>query len=910
MDWIIYRGLRAKESRTPRANGFLDMSTIRISGVILLIFALSAVPASAAELSNRFIRLTLDGPAITEMRVDPLGKNPSAGMSFVKSLRPEFWQATPETGTEISGTTATIGPLEIWEYRGMASNVGIDQPDKLEPGHTLGQTIRVPKGGKLSSVQVRLPTWNSKTSGATISLFHEGKLVNSRRMEKVPDNSWQEIGADGSPGAGEYAVEIADPVGDIGWWSSKADTTSFGEALADGKPVAVDRAIQAHTYAYVGSGSMTIRLQGSRVHVEAEFTPTGAMQYKTFPWRWITTWTQDGYDCTPASGTVFSRFFTDNQRYMPIEQLKRRPNGGLRFDGFRWLEMDGTRDADFRLESGPMSLHWEMRPDEMHLRFDTAIKQTGGEPPLAPPQRRGMVTQPRSVFPSVAGGLGGVLLRTQFTLDVKAREDLVPHEFPHFACSDKALEADLNRLWWERAFTYGSPPNGSVEFSEWMAIMRSWYDGPQRRGEMAHLADYPMTDEGYVYVSADSLGWPLVPNRDTRHFDTNARFILACWRHYMWTGDLAFLRGQAERLRKAMAYQLDVLKGRDGLIVTPDFRTGRHEDLSNNYWDILPFGHLDAFANAVFYGSLEAMAQIEEALANAECGMRNAEYYRKLGHKSHESYDVTFWDEKAGRYVGCVDIDGVAHDYGFTFVNLEALYYGLGDAEKARRIYKWMETEPTSSGEADTYSKWIFAPRATTIHNPQWPATSTINHEPSTIPPWWTYWWAGTPFGDQCQDGGAILYSSFFDLMDRAKYRGADNAWQRFVEIIDRYRMPDRLCGGSPLYRGEVSQQENAGAVGVDYPFPESGMVPCYFLYGVMGIDATPEGLRIRPQLPKALTYAEVRDVHWRGMTLRIRVTNAKVEIDGFDAARKPFRRTFAVKPGGSAVLGDSLASR
>jgi hypothetical protein len=140
--------------------------------------------------------------------------------------------------------------------------------------------------------------------------------------------------------------------------------------------------------------------------------------------------------------------------------------------------------------------------------------------------------------------------------------------------------------------------------------------------------------------------------------------------------------------------------------------------------------------------------------------------------------------------------------------------------------------------------------------------------------------------------------------MDRVKYRGADNAWQRFVEIIERYRMPDRLCGGSPLYRGEVSQQENAGAVGVDYPFPESGMVPCYFLYGVMGIDATPGGLRIRPQLPTALTYAEVRDVHWRGMTLRIRVTNAEVEIDGFDARRKPLRRTFAIKSGESALLG------
>ncbi|MCX6376666.1 MAG: hypothetical protein NTU88_11645 [Armatimonadetes bacterium] len=248
-----------------------------------------------------------------------------------------------------------------------------------------------------------------------------------------------------------------------------------------------------------------------------------------------------------------------------------------------------------------------------------------------------------------------------------------------------------------------------------------------------------------------------------------------------------------------------------------------------------------------------------------------------------------------------MDIDGVKHDYGFTFVNLEALYYGLGEAEKAQRIYEWMETEPTSSGKADTYSKWIFAPRASTIHNPPRPS-STINHQPSPVPPWWTYWWPGTPYGDQCQDGGAILYVSFFDLMDRVRYRGAENAWGRFMEIMGRYRMPDRLCGGSPLYRGEVSQQENAGAVGVDYPFPESGLVPLYFLYGVIGVEAAPDGLRISPHLPKALAYAEVKGLRWRGMNLSIRITGSSVQIKGTDRSGKPFARKLTYKPGESVL--------
>lgn len=40
--------------------------------------------------------------------------------------------------------------------------------------------------------------------------------------------------------------------------------------------------------------------------------------------------------------------------------------------------------------------------------------------------------------------------------------------------------------------------------------------------------------------------------------------------------------------------------------------------------------------------------------------------------------------------------------------------------------------------------------------------------------------------------------------MARARYLGADDAWKRYCEILDRFAMPDRLVGGNPLYRGEV----------------------------------------------------------------------------------------------------------
>jgi hypothetical protein len=278
------------------------------------------------------------------------------------------------------------------------------------------------------------------------------------------------------------------------------------------------------------------------------------------------------------------------------------------------------------------------------------------------------------------------------------------------------------------------------------------------------------------------------------------------------------------------------------------------------------------------------MAQLEELLAQlpdlttATPG-RSPDYYRTLADKTRRAYTETFWDDSASRFIGCVDADGKRHDFGFTFVNLEAMAYGLASPEQARRIYDWMETGVTSSGRADTYSRWVFAPRANTIHNPMWDETGVTDPNANDVEPWWFDGWRGTPYEEQCQDGGAILYTSFFDLMARSQLLGADNAWQRWQAILERYREPDRLCGGPPLFRGEIPQQANAGAVGLDIPFPESGLVPTWFLYGCAGVSARADGLHVAPNLPPSLPWLAIRNIAYRNLTLTLLATNDSVEL-------------------------------
>jgi hypothetical protein len=865
---------------------FSGRAALIIAALLLTCSMLRAQSKSteARILHNPFLEVTLQKGGIARLRADPSGKERWGKADFARDLRPEGWEATPETHTVVSSDAqmAVIGPLSVWQREPLETTVrGVAmEPDKLLPGDTLTQTFQMANGDLLDAVSVRLPTWNTKTSGATLRLYKGNAVLVERRLSNLVDNDWQELRPAKSQGAGEYRVTLSNPVGDIGWWLlPEATLPNGGEARHNETILRGAHSLRAQVRRRAGTGTLSLHLRGSLLTAETTLNPVPKISLaaphpkNAVPWRWKMTWTRDGYDCSPKAGVVFKRFFTDTMRYMPVEQLKRRPNGGLSFENCGWIEAEGTQTADLRLSGSKVHLHWEMAAKELSLRFDTAQTSTKS----------------------------GSMLHSGWRLSVLPRRDSVPEAFPRFAFADTKLTEDTNRFWWDRAFTYPSPALPAAWF-EWMAIIRAWNGGMVTLGEMKQLETYPITSEGYVHTWNADVGWPLRPrpDTDTRHADTNARFILACWHYWRWTGDDTFLKRQADRLHRAMRYQLEVLHGSDGLIVTVSKDVqGRHKDQGDNYWDILPFGHLDAYANTAFYASLEAMAEMEPKLGGTP--LANYEALRK---RSHQRYDATFWDEEKGRYIGCVDRDGKHHDYGFTFVNLEALYYGLGDATKAHRIYHWLETEPTSSGQADTYSRFVFAPRATTIHNPIWDEKTASDPQ---NPPWWVSWWKGRPFEEQCQDGGAILYLSFFDLAVRARYFGADNAWKRWNEILTRYRLLDRLSGGSPLYTGEISQQEDAGQVGVDYPFPESGLVPCYLLYSVVGVEATATGLRVTPHLPQSLPWAEVKHVVWRDNVLTIRITSKTVDVTGKDRKGHAFRQHYTISPGGSVFIPNGV---
>jgi hypothetical protein len=144
-------------------------------------------------------------------------------------------------------------------------------------------------------------------------------------------------------------------------------------------------------------------------------------------------------------------------------------------------------------------------------------------------------------------------------------------------------------------------------------------------------------------------------------------------------------------------------------------------------------------------------------------------------------------------------------------------------------------------------------------------------------------YWDNIPFGHLCAYEDIYFYASLQamaeieSVMSQEKTPNAPTPRtpsyyrQLAQQVKRRYDQPDRLCGGNPMYFGG-KPYINGWAVGTDIPFPESGLVPTYFLYGFLGVEARVDGLHISPRLPSDLTFAGVRNLFYRGLLLDLRV--------------------------------------
>jgi len=480
--------------------------------------------------------------------------------------------------------------------------------------------------------------------------------------------------------------------------------------------------------------------------------------------------------------------------------------------------------------------------------------------------------------------------------------------------ADPMAEADWNNMW----LTYGSAANevlhnfdpwwpttrpdeggllgiGSTIWSHWNAMKVSWLNDPaSKRYYEECVNSYPQDEHGLMGVAPGTF----YHLDHSKHPVATALFVSGVSQWYLMNRDPAFLQTKdaktgvalIEKVRKAMKFLLEDMDGKTGLLANHDSKSdGTVKGFGSNYWDAWRFGYRSAYDATEFYISLYWLAQLETALGNAD----KAAEYMALRPLVKQRFNEVFWNEETGRFIGCEGKDGSRHDYGFTFVNLQAVAAGLATPEHAEKIMQWLDGERTVKGDTSTGADiyyWKISPRCNTL------AAEAIR--PSFWDDWNTEVGPGAPgeYGKQVQNGGHIFYVSHYDLMSRLRIKGTDAAMKRMDVILDEFHKDQ-------LHRKPSNKFGITHVEGILCEFPESGLVPLFMLTGVLGVEPEAAGLHIEPSLPTAWSYAGVTEYWFAGKKYSIRAERGlqQPEVNG-TSIKVPAEGRWLLKPEGDVI--------
>ena len=121
--------------------------------------------------------------------------------------------------------------------------------------------------------------------------------------------------------------------------------------------------------------------------------------------------------------------------------------------------------------------------------------------------------------------------------------------------------------------------------------------------------------------------------------------------------------------------------------------------VGNGYYDLVPFGGRDAYVTVHYYAALLRLAALEQAAQQhpewgipADGRILSLDELRKMAEDMRQQAGTLLWRPEVGRFAGWQDLAGTFYDYGFTFVNLEAVHYGLATPEQSRSIFEWIKS--------------------------------------------------------------------------------------------------------------------------------------------------------------------------------------------------------------------------
>ena len=204
-------------------------------------------------------------------------------------------------------------------------------------------------------------------------------------------------------------------------------------------------------------------------------------------------------------------------------------------------------------------------------------------------------------------------------------------------------------------------------------------------------------------------------------------------------------------------------------------------------------------------------------------------------------------------------------DFGAVALNLMILETGVATEEQKTQVLNWLAS-------IDNLYEYVFAPK-----------TNTEDIENQYC---WGY--AAADYGVSCQNGGAILFVSYYDILARAQVYGANNAYQRLTAIMawladvktafENSDETDAKNFFKPYYDAlgcTLQGRGEEGRLGLDAEFVENALLYALVPNAFFGLDTYYEDglvMQVAPNLPDAISTWKMERVRYAGLTYDIAV--------------------------------------
>ncbi len=366
--------------------------------------------------------------------------------------------------------------------------------------------------------------------------------------------------------------------------------------------------------------------------------------------------------------------------------------------------------------------------------------------------------------------------------------------------------------------------------------------------ELAFFAQTGVDKNGYVMPRWWIEGYYKVPWGNLH--DQIPHFILAVYYHAIYSGNQEFVRSLMPVVRRVAQYMNSLDIDGDGVFEVPDtsgLPDGKRH--CSNWYDIIEFGHKDAYINIQCVEALRAVAALSAWLGDAEL----ATDYRRRHAKAAAAHNHVFWSEAESLYSDWIDVHGNSRHYFYTDHNLMAVIQGVAGPERSRLLLRNLD---------EHYAKLC---RDYKVSRDAFYATPCNMRPISQLGDMVDFGKrSGQTVFPNYENGCSFFHSTGFEIAARASVGDSDGAYQVFERCMRFGYSHNRLWGAALKW--------DTGAL-VSEPLCDSLLIAWGFLRGCFGAWPDLDGLRFLGRPPANMEGATYTFCHL-GHDISIEVRN------------------------------------